>query len=218
MIVGADFKLYGQLQVDASLGLNSARGRFFGSVRVEYDDGGVIIGTVPCGILSGYLIGRYAFMPDGACYCYDEQNQLVSSYGVEEKDIMRGYIGKLTHPAWVKFKALVDSKKQGDIEKRCSEFKNISQNKYEKVYSRMEAIWSKGILYDEKVYIDYQQQQWRPPKLSKKTRQDILPSDSRYRKDVQLRRDLKIDDSQNEKERIEQEERRYRKLREKMKK
>ena len=138
------------------MGINSARGRFFGDVRVEYDDGGLIIGTIPCGVLSGYLFGRYAFMPDGACYCYDTQNQLVSSYGVKERDVMTGHIGKLTHPAWLSFKALVESSKKEDIEKRCSEFENLKEHSFEKIYSRMEVVWSKEIRYDDTVYTDYE--------------------------------------------------------------
>lgn len=79
-LIGKDFRLYGQLEVQASMSFNSARGKFFGDISVEYNDGGIIVGRLPCGVLSGYLFGRYVFLPDGACYCYDPINYIVCSY------------------------------------------------------------------------------------------------------------------------------------------
>ena len=90
----------------------------------------------------------------------------------------------------------------------------VVQNNFEKIYSRMEAIWSKSVSFDGKTYIDYANESSKPPRLSNRRRDDILPSDSRYRKDIQLRAEVKLEESQEEKERIEQEERRLRKLRE----
>lgn len=95
--------------MQASMGFNSARGRFYGDITLEYSDGGRIIGRMPCGILSGYLFGRYVFLPDGANYCYDPINHLVCSYALENKDIMKGYIGKLNSKARMEFHRLISS-------------------------------------------------------------------------------------------------------------
>lgn len=83
------------------MGLNAARGRFYGDIVVEYEDGGRLIGRLPCGVLYGYLFGKNYFNPDGACYAYDPVNQLVSSYRVTHKDVLEGYIGKLNRKTWL---------------------------------------------------------------------------------------------------------------------
>jgi hypothetical protein len=83
------------------MGFNTARGRFYGDIIVEYDDGGKLIGRLPCGVLSGYLFGRYVFYPDGASYAFDPVNQLISSYETTADDVMEGYIAKLNCTTWL---------------------------------------------------------------------------------------------------------------------
>lgn len=79
------------------MGFNSARGLFHGDVVVNFKDGGIVRGKMPCGVLSGYLFGKYVFLPDGANYSYDPINHIVCSYEVKKKDILGGVIGKLKH-------------------------------------------------------------------------------------------------------------------------
>lgn len=78
----------------------------------------------------------------------------------------------------------------------------------------MKAIWTKCISYDEIIYLDFEEEKIKPPKLSEKVPRNLLLSDSRNRVDIKLREEERMDESQEEKERIEQEERRLRKLRE----
>jgi hypothetical protein len=99
--------MYGSLEVQASMGFNTARGRFYGDIVVEYSDGGRLVSRLPCGMLYGYLFGRYVFYPDGANYSYDPVNQLLSSYRVTHQDILEGYIGKLNRRTWIEFSLLV---------------------------------------------------------------------------------------------------------------
>jgi hypothetical protein len=75
--------------------------------------------------------------------------------------------------------------------------------------------WAKEIRYDDQVYLDYESEAHRGPKLTRRVPRTLLPSDSRHRRDIQLRVEEKMEESQDEKESIEQEERRRRKLREK---
>ena len=67
------------------------------------------------------------------------------------------------------------------------------------MYSRMEAVWSKEISFDGKIYIDYDREEWKPPKLYKRNPVNLLKSDSRHRKDIPLRRELRMEESQREK-------------------
>jgi hypothetical protein len=53
--------------------------------------------------------------------------------------------------------------------------------------------------------LDYEQEAARPPKLAKRVPHPLLPSDSRFRRDIMLRTEEKMEESQDEKERIEQE-------------
>ena len=109
LLYGNGFKLYGSLEVQASMGFNTARGRFYGDIVVDYDDGGKLVGRLPCGILSGYLFGRYVFYPEGASYVFDPVNQLICSYQATTEDLMEGYIGKLNYKSWLEFCQLMNS-------------------------------------------------------------------------------------------------------------
>ena len=76
---------------------------------IEFDDGGVIRGKIPSGIMTGIVIGDNMFHPKGATYSYDPLNHIVSSYDVLEKDTMKGYIGKLTPKAYEEFIKCMDN-------------------------------------------------------------------------------------------------------------
>jgi hypothetical protein len=84
-------------------------------------------------------------------------------------------------------------------EERYENFEHIEEKKFEKIYSRMSAIWTKSISYDGRTFIDFENPSWKPPKLSNKVPQLLLPSDSRHRKDIQLRIQGMMDESQIEK-------------------
>jgi hypothetical protein len=73
------------------------------------------VGRLPCGILQGYLFGRYVFYPDGACFSFDPHNQLFCSYRVTEQDIMEGYIGKLNRRTWLDILPLLTSSPSGTL-------------------------------------------------------------------------------------------------------
>lgn len=69
----------------------------------------------------------------------------------------------------------------------------------------MRVIWTKSIHYDGQLYIDYEDKSAQAPKLTRRIPENLLPSDSRHRKDIVLRAEDKLDESQEEKERIEEE-------------
>lgn len=69
--------------MNANLGLNSAVGIFYGEIVIEFDDGGVVRGRMPSGVLNGMVFGETRFGPDGAVYSYDLQNKLVSTYEIK---------------------------------------------------------------------------------------------------------------------------------------
>lgn len=75
--------------------MNSAVGKFEGDITVEFGDGGKVIGWIPSGEMSGFLVGENLFSPKSSCYAYDPDSDLVCSYKVGEKDNFSGHIGKL---------------------------------------------------------------------------------------------------------------------------
>jgi hypothetical protein len=149
LLQGEDFQLYGALEVQASMGFNTARGRFYGDIVVEYEDGGKLVGRLPCGVLSGYLFGRYVFYPDGANYAFDPQNQLLCSYRVTSQDVMEGYIGRPNHRTWLDFSRLMEAgDDKSKRERKYESFEYIGEEQCEKVYTRMQVNWTKSIHYD----------------------------------------------------------------------
>ena len=54
---GKGYKIYGQLELSASLSMNSGEGRFIGDITVSFDDGYWIRGRIPNGELSGFVYG-----------------------------------------------------------------------------------------------------------------------------------------------------------------
>ena len=56
--------------------------------------------------------------------------------------------------------------------------------------------WTKSIRYDDTLYIDFENAQCPAPKLTRRVPKNLLPSDSRHRKDMQLRREGSMDESQ----------------------
>lgn len=60
----------------------------------------------------------------------------------------------------------------------------------------MKSVWTKSIHYDDTLYIDFENGQFPAPKLTRKIPTNLLPSDSRHRRDMQLRREGKMDESQ----------------------
>ena len=92
---GKDFVLYATLELVASISVNSAVGKFEGDITVEFKDGGKVIGRVPAGQMSGFLVGQNLFSPKNSCYAYDPDSKFVCSYKIGKKDVFNGYIGKL---------------------------------------------------------------------------------------------------------------------------
>ncbi|CAM6001242.1 unnamed protein product [Sphagnum balticum] len=120
----------GALEVRASMGINSAKGLFRGDVTARWRDGGRVIGRMPCGVLSGYLFGRYAFVPDGASYCFDPDNALLCSYEVTEGDNMRGCIGKLTPTRWSAFRQMVESSDEAVRNRRYEDYEHYKESAF----------------------------------------------------------------------------------------
>lgn len=89
------------------MGFNKARGYFIGEVCIHWKDGGIIRGKLPSGVLRGYLFGKYIFHPDGANYSYDPVNQIVCSYELVDKDVLRGCIGRLREREYPRFVMIV---------------------------------------------------------------------------------------------------------------
>ena len=57
LLDGKNYVLHGSLELNAKLNLNSALGMFYGEIKLEFDDGGVVKGRMPCGMLSNIVIG-----------------------------------------------------------------------------------------------------------------------------------------------------------------
>ena len=53
---------------------------FYGEVVLEFDDGGVVKGRMPSGLMTGVLFGDTRFNPTGAVYSYDPINEIVCTY------------------------------------------------------------------------------------------------------------------------------------------
>ena len=57
LLDGKNFVLHGSLELTAKLGLNSAVGLFYGEITIEFDDGGVVKGRMPSGVMSNVMVG-----------------------------------------------------------------------------------------------------------------------------------------------------------------
>lgn len=132
-----EFTLHSSIEVQASMGFNSARGFFNGEIIVNFKDGGVVRGKMPSGILSGFLFGKYVFYPEGAVYSFDPINHIVCSYEVVKDDILRGVIGKLHHKNYAQFLETVNNKDPDKFKYQFSDFKHIPETHFEKIYSKM---------------------------------------------------------------------------------
>jgi hypothetical protein len=129
--------------------------------------------------MTGILVGTTTFEPYGGSYAYDS-NGMVLSYRLEENNF-EGYLGMLKTKTMAEFKEVLKD------ESRFVSFKSYSKDKYAKIISTFKARYTQWVQFDNKTYIDL-----NDPKVLPYTLMDpidpLLPSDSRYRKDVPLRR------------------------------
>lgn len=95
-------------------------------------------------------------------------------------------------------------------------FKGYSRDKYSKVLSEFKGKYTQWVRFDDKEYVNLNNPVILPCQLLEPFEHQ-LTSDSRRRRDIQLLSERHIEESQLEKERIENEERAVRKLREKYK-
>ena len=133
LLDGKNYVLHGSLELNANLGINSAVGMFFGDIILEFDDGGVVKGRMPMGLMSGVMMGDTHFGPEGACFSFDPINHIVCSYYHRKEDLMIGQIGRLKDKASNKFSALLDEKNNN----RYQNFKHIPEKDFEEILCKM---------------------------------------------------------------------------------
>ena len=203
---GNGYSIYATIELVASIGVNTAVGRFEGDLNIEFDDGGKIFGLLPKGEMSGFLLGQNLFGPKCHTYVYDAGNGISAMYRNKEKDIFKGSIGRLKEKYQKKFLSQLQSNE------RFKHFEGYKDKDFEDVYSKIRAEWSKDVRFDDEIYFNFHDKT-NLPYLPTKVEKNLLPSDSRFRTDIQFREQGLIEEAQAEKERIEQVERDLRKLR-----
>jgi len=80
-------------------------------------------------------------------------------------------------------------------ESRFVSFKPYGKDKYSKIISEFEARYTQWVKFGNKTYIDLNDKKVLPYILEDPI-DPLLPSDSRYRKDVPLRKQGKMDEAQ----------------------
>ncbi len=58
LFIGRGYKIYGTLKMEASLGLNCARGNSNANLTIEFDDGDKMTFDLPLMIVSGLIFGE----------------------------------------------------------------------------------------------------------------------------------------------------------------
>lgn len=182
-----NYTIYGSLELAASIGINSGDGRFVGDITLQYDDGYWVKGKLTNGKMTGVLVGTTTFQPYGGSYAYDS-NGVVLTYKLNDSNF-EGYLGML------KAKTMAEFQETLKKESRFVSFKPYGKDKYSKIISEFEARYTQWVKFGNKTYIDLNDKKVLPYILEDPI-DPLLPSDSRYRKDVPLRKQGKMDEAQ----------------------
>lgn len=205
------YKYYGYIEMSASTGANTCKAKKVGKVTLELKDGSKYLFYFPQVWLKGLTVGKKLFNYKKAAVVIDINNSYCSyvKFGPKSKGFFTGIFSSSKPP-----KVMPDIFK-GDIVK-LSDVKIDKTSPHHKIEKKATSLcsitgrWSKELLFDDQVYWrinDYQ--------LLKMYKMPFtLPSDSLLRKDLQYFIQKREEDSQREKERLEEIQRNDRKLRE----
>lgn len=78
---------------------------------------------------------------------------------------------------------------------RFEKFESFREKDFETIESYMEAKWTKNVIFNSKVYLDFELPLFLPYEPVKAST-NILPSDSSFRRDIKLREEGKMEEAQ----------------------
>ena len=205
------YKFYGYIGTTASTGANSCRAHKEGKVYVEFKDGAKYRIYYPDVWLSGIMMGNSIFNYKHCALIVDEVNKFASyvKFNPTEKGFFKKMFSskkQVTSPDT--FAGNIYELKDITIDKDGS--KHSVHNKKPISYAVIEGRWTNEVVIDgvtfwtrnENKLLDMFEMRFK------------LPSDSTNRKDLQLFIEGKEDEAQAEKEKVEEIQRKDRKLRE----
>ena len=205
------YKFYGYIGTTASTGANSCRAHKEGKVYVEFKDGTKYRIYYPDVWLSGIMMGNSIFNYKHCALIVDEVNKFASyvKFNPTEKGFFKKMFSskkQVTSPDT--FAGNIYELKDITIDKDGS--KHSVHNKKPISYAVIEGRWTNEVVIDgvtfwtrnENKLLDMFEMRFK------------LPSDSTNRKDLQLFIEGKEDEAQAEKEKVEEMQRKDRKLRE----
>lgn len=203
------FKLYGYLGTTASTGANSIKAVKLGKMYLEYKDGAKFRFYYPQVWVSGTVMGKNQFNYRQHCLVVDEVNQMgaLIKFNPYEKGFFGKMFGNKKHSTTPDvFKGDILKMKDIQIDKNGCKH---SKEKKATSYAEITGSWLHEVVIDNEVFWrreDYQLFQIYEMEFK-------LPSDSTLRKDLKLFIEGKEEEAQVEKEKMEEMQRRDRKLR-----
>jgi hypothetical protein len=196
---GNTWKFYGYGEWEASFHLNSVSGGQRGKHYVEFDDGTRIVYNLPDMLLSGVMMGERNLSYLGKMTFTDAKNNLVCELSLPPAlpaEQQSGWFG-----GWFAAKPPTDYI-GGDI---C-----VVDGSTRKPVSKVEGSWLGAVIFDGQPYWTIEKEEKR---LTPAPVENALPSDARFREDcVELAKGNR-DAAQDAKNRIEEKQRRDRRLR-----
>lgn len=202
------YKYYGYCSTTATTGANSCKAIKSGKVILEFKDGYKYSLYYPTVWISGTLFGKNLFNYKHVCLVVDEKSKLCSFMHLNPS-ASKGFFKKVFSMKEPDFPDII----KGDIisskDVVISKKNKHTHDKKAKSQCKISGFWTQELCFDEKKY--WEKDKYKP--LDMYEMEYKLPSDSTFRSDMKAWIEHKDEEAQNEKERLEEIQRKDTKMR-----
>lgn len=148
----------------------------------------IYFGRIPGGDFSGFILGDHKFEAYGGFYAYNNKKLVCSVSSRDKKNFFEGYIGNLKPKYELDFFTKVRS---GE---RFAKFPFYERKCFDTVFSALQMAYNNKTVFDGRDYLNLHDDKYLPflPEEIEDKRL-LLKSDSRFRKDIPLRAELKYE-------------------------
>ena len=206
------YKYYGYIATTASTGANSCKALKLGKIMLEFKDGAKYRIYYPAVWISGTMMGKKLFNYKNTCLVVDEVNQYGSlvkfNPGGDKGLFSKMFSSKKQKGTPDIFEGNIYQMKDIEIDTKGAKHKRV--DKKATSYGAITGKWTENVLFDNEVFWNREDNVL----LDMIEPEYKLPSDSCFRSDLKIFLTGKEDEAQEEKEKLEENQRRDRRLRE----